>query len=155
LLLCRESIEGPPCEPKGAKLPTIEPRALVVNFTVTFLAAVLGFALNARSRPKKNRFGTILLVAFALFGFVTFGSYFLRSDGFGLPGVADGNRLLGFPMVVCRQGGWANLTCVEGGRYVHTTVEPRALAVNFGVALAAALLGPPLYRRAKGERPAS
>jgi hypothetical protein len=43
------------------------------------------------------------------FGASCIASYFLRSDGYGLPGAGDGIRRCGFPWVFRQQGGWSEL----------------------------------------------
>ncbi len=126
---------------------TIEPLALPVNFAVALLAAALVSVLVRRQEDRGRRFRSVLLLAFAIFGFVTMASYFLRSDGFGLPGVADGDRFVGFPAPLCREGGQANVICKEGGRAIYTRVEPLALLVNFGASLLVAVLAPVLISR--------
>lgn len=138
-----------PPDTQGLQLTTIEPAALLIDFAMALAAAVLISVLLRREKDRGRRFRSILLVSFALFGLVTLSSYFLRSDGFGLPGVSDGDRFVGFPTLLCREGGQANIICDERGRAIHTEVEPLALLVDFGAALLAAFLFPVLYSRLK------
>jgi hypothetical protein len=141
-------LQCPPDTPER-QLTTIEPAALLVDFAMALAAAVLVSVLLRREKDRGRRFLSILLVSFALFGLVTLSSYFLRSDGFGLPGVSDGNRFVGFPTLICREGGQANIVCDERGRAIHTSIEPLALLVDLGMALLAAFLVPVVYSRLK------
>jgi hypothetical protein len=141
-------VQCPPHAP-GVALTTIGPAALVIDFAMALAAAVLVSVVLRRGKDRGRRFVSILLVSFALFGMVTLSSYFLLSDGLGLPGVSDGNRFVGFPTLICREGGQANVVCDERGRAIYTRVEPLALLVDFGTALLAAFLVPVLVSRLK------
>jgi hypothetical protein len=56
----------------------------------------------------KTTAGALALGAI-FFALTNWASYFLRSDGYARPGVADGIRRCGFPLVFWEEGGWTNL----------------------------------------------
>ena len=63
---------------------------------------------ESRNPFTMKRLPTIFAIALAFFALVNVASYFLRSDGFARPGVADGILRCGFPFLFWEKGGWAN-----------------------------------------------
>ncbi|MBN9689326.1 MAG: hypothetical protein J0M24_03725 [Verrucomicrobia bacterium] len=68
-------------------------------------------------------------------------SYFFRSDGFGVPGVQDGIRRLGWPLVIWQQGGFAH----------RQTFSAVALLADLALGVVAGVLISRLYSRVTHE----
>ena len=83
----------------------------------------------------------ILGSAVAVFVVTCAVSYLLRSDGHGLPGVQDGIRRLGFPLVIWEEGGFA----------YRQTFSSVALIGDFLIAVIAGMLISVLYSRETHE----
>jgi hypothetical protein len=77
----------------------------------------------------------------AVFAVACVASYLLRSDFHGLPGVQDGIRRLGFPVVIWEEGGFA----------YRQTFNVVALVIDSALAVVAGLLISVLYSRATHE----
>ena len=54
-----------------------------------------------------KKFSIAFVVMLAVFVTANAASYFIRSDGHGLPGVNDGIRRVGFPFLAWEEGGFA------------------------------------------------
>lgn len=88
-----------------------------------------------------QRVQSVVAVSLAVFVVACTVSYFFRSDGFGVPGVQDGIRHLGWPLVIWEQGGFV---------YRHT-VSVVALLADLGVSVVTGVLIAVLYTRVTHE----
>lgn len=92
-----------------------------------------------------KRLPLILVSAVVVFAITCAISYLLRSDGHGLPGVQDGIRRLGFPLVF-----WE-----EGGFVYRQTFSFVALLTDIALAVIAGVLVSVLYSRVTNEHTAA
>ena len=88
-----------------------------------------------------KRLPLILGSSVAVFVITSGVSYLLRSDGHGLPGVQDGIRRLGFPLVIWEEGGFA----------YRQTFSFVALMTDIALAVIAGILISVLYSRVTHE----
>lgn len=76
-----------------------------------------------------------MLATLCLFVVANAASYFLRSDGYGLPGVQDGVVRVGFPFLMMERGGFAhhefvNLPAALGNLLIASVTAGFALGIG-------------------------
>jgi hypothetical protein len=83
----------------------------------------------------------LILASVVVFAITCAVSYLFRSDGHGLPGVQDGIRRLGFPLVIWEEGGFA----------YRQTFSFVALLADIALAVIAGLILSALYSKVAHE----